>query len=89
MSLPKSAGVCVEMSSTGGPEVLRETERALTKPGRGEVRVKVMATGVAFADVKMRHGIYPGIPKFPFVPGYDFAGIVEQIGAGVKRLPDG
>ncbi len=84
MSLPKSAGVCVEMSSTGGPEVLRETERALTKPGRGEVRVKVMATGVAFADVKMRHGIYPGIPKFPFVPGYDFAGIVEQIGAGVN-----
>jgi NADPH2:quinone reductase len=57
-------------------------------PGPGEVRVRVRAAGIAFAQVMMRHGTYPYQPPLPFVPGAEIAGIVEEIGAGAcQRRP--
>jgi NADPH:quinone reductase-like Zn-dependent oxidoreductase len=47
----------VLITRKGGPEVLEVVEREVPEPGPGEARVKVLATGVAFADVMMRQEI--------------------------------
>ena len=72
------------LTRVGGPEVIEIVERGVPEPGPGESGVKVLASGVAFADVLMRHGEYPGVPKAPFTPGYDLVGEVEELGPGVS-----
>ena len=72
----------------GGPEVLKFVEETIPEPAAGEVRVKISATGVAFADVFMREGFYPGV-SFPVTPGYDIAGVVDKLGQGVTSLKPG
>jgi NADPH:quinone reductase-like Zn-dependent oxidoreductase len=76
----------VFLTRKGGPEVLEIVEREVPEPGPGEARVRVLATGVAFADVMMRRGLYPGVPDFPFTPGYDLVGEVEDLGPGVSGV---
>jgi NADPH:quinone reductase-like Zn-dependent oxidoreductase len=68
------------ITALGGPEVLKYVEEDLPGPGPGEVRVKVLAAGVSFADVLMRRGLYPGAPPPPFTPGYDIVGEVDALG---------
>src|SRR3712207_9354000 len=79
----------VLLTKKGGPEVLEVVERKAPEPGPGEARMKVLATGVAFADVMMRHGLYPGVPNFPFTPGYEFVGEVEDLGPNVSGVAVG
>ncbi|MEB3336695.1 MAG: medium chain dehydrogenase/reductase family protein [Leptolyngbyaceae bacterium] len=79
----------VVITRPGGPEVLQMVEDELPEPKAGEVRVKVLATGVAFTDVMMREGVYPGVPKLPYSPGYDIVGTVDKLGAGVVSLAVG
>ena len=50
----------------GGPEVLQIIEDDLPEPKSGEVRVKVLATGVSFADLLFRTGLYRPAPPLPF-----------------------
>jgi NADPH:quinone reductase-like Zn-dependent oxidoreductase len=63
----------------GGPDVLevRETQPEPLAPG--SVRIQVQATGVNFADLMMRMGLYKDAPPCPFVPGYEVAGTVTEI----------
>lgn len=61
----------------GGPDVLQIIEDELPEPKPGEVRVKVLATGVSFADMLFRQGLYRPAPPVPFSPGYDIAGEVD------------
>jgi NADPH:quinone reductase-like Zn-dependent oxidoreductase len=69
----------------GGPDVLRVEERPDPPVGPGEVRVAVKASGVNFADLMARMGMYPDAPgKPPMVVGYEFAGEVEAVGEGVE-----
>ncbi len=70
-------------------EAFQIVEDALPEPSVGEVRIKVLATGVAHADVMMRRGSYPGMPALPFTPGYDVVGIIDAVGAGVSKLAPG
>ena len=70
----------------GGPEVLRVVEDDDPRPGRGEVRVRVLASGVSFTDAQIRAGTYIGGPKPPFTPGYELVGVVEELGPGCTRL---
>ena len=77
------------ISRNGGPEVLKLIEESVPSPAEGEVRVRVQSAGVAFADIMMREGIYPGAPPVPFTPGYDIVGLVDEPGAGVKGLAKG
>src|SRR5262249_49532621 len=73
-----------------GPEVLKVIEADAPRPGRGEVRVKVLAAGVSFTDAQLRAGTYlPGAPKPPFTPGYELVGDVEELGPGCSRLREG
>ena len=73
----------------GGPEVLEIVEDELRAPRPGEVRVKVLAAGVAWAEHMMRNGVYPRQPKPPFTPGYDVVGIVDQAGDGAVQYRPG
>ncbi len=59
--------------------------RDVTSPSPlpGQVKVRVAAAGVNFADVMMRRGLYPDAPNLPAVPGYEVAGDVVAVGEGV------
>jgi len=74
----------------GDPEVLQLIQDDVPQPGPGEVRVRILAAGVARADTMMRRGEYPGaVPAYPYTPGYDMAGVVDGLGEGVDGLPVG
>src|SRR3712207_9576035 len=75
----------IVMPREGGPEVLETHRREPPAPGPGQAVVRVEAAGVSFAEVQMLRGRYFGQPKFPFVPGYDLVGRVEEIGEGVDN----
>ena len=84
MSSGKNLSVVI--TRQGGAEVLQQVEGEIPPVSPGHVRVKVLATGVAYADVLMRRGLYPRVPKFPFAPGYDIVGEVDSLGGGVKHF---
>ena len=67
----------------GPPEVLELREATDPLPGRGEIRVRVEAAGVNFADIVGRLGQYPDLPPMPVVPGYEVAGRVDAVGEDV------
>lgn len=67
----------VEIKGTGGPEVLRLTQRTVPGIGTGEVLIKVLAAGINRPDVQQRRGLYPPPPGASDIPGLDIAGIVE------------
>lgn len=81
----------ISYSETGGPEVLRLTERPVPEPGPGQVRVRVMVSGVNPTDWKSRRGSAAGMPlQFPeIVPNQDGAGVVDAVGPGVTGLATG
>jgi NADPH:quinone reductase-like Zn-dependent oxidoreductase len=79
----------VVITKHGGPGVLQVQERPDPEIGPGEVRVDVAAAGVNFADVMARMGLYPDAPKTPCVIGYEAAGTIIELGAGVNGLAHG
>jgi NADPH:quinone reductase-like Zn-dependent oxidoreductase len=79
----------VVITAHGGPEVLKLVEEGLPEPRSGEVRLKVLATGIAFADVLMRYGMYPNTPPLPYSPGYDVVGVVDKLGDEVSGFAIG
>jgi NADPH:quinone reductase-like Zn-dependent oxidoreductase len=64
------------------PDGLRIRQRPLPVPGPGAALIEVEATGISYAEQAMRRDLYPGQPKFPFVPGYDLVGTVRAVGPG-------
>lgn len=70
------------ITKVGPPDVLRLVDSPMPDPKPGEVRIKVGAVGVNFADVVGRLGVDPNAPKPPYVPGYEVAGTVDAIGSG-------
>src|SRR5947199_5594003 len=77
--------IAIEISSPGGPEVLRAVERAMPEPQSGEVLIRMEAAGVARADLLQRQGKYPPPPGASDIPGLDVAGTVVEIGEGVTE----
>lgn len=77
------------ISKMGPPETLKLQEAADPLPRSGEVRLRVQAAGVNFADILGRMGLYPDAPKIPYVPGYEVTGIIDAIGQGVPNLKEG
>ncbi len=71
----------------GGPEVLDFTEIDRPVPGPGQLLIKVAAAGVNFIDTYQRGGMYK-VP-FPFTPGSEAAGTVEEVGEGVEDFAVG
>lgn len=79
--------IAIEMHAAraGGADVLKPRELRLPPPAAGEVRVAIEATGVAYADIVLRRGLYKAQP-LPATPGYDFVGRIEALGPGVAGL---
>lgn len=75
----------VEIPKYGEPGVLRLIERPDPECGPGEVRIRVRAAGINFADVLARMGLYQDAPKPPMVMGYEVAGEIDAVGAGVDE----
>ncbi len=73
----------------GGPEELRVVEEECPEPTHGQVRVKVLAAGVALPDLLAREGIHPETPRVPFTPGWDLVGVVDRLGGGVSGIEEG
>ncbi len=69
----------------GGPEVLEMRHAPDPTCGSSQVRLQVKATGLNFADIAARHGLYPDAPKPPCVVGYEAAGVLEQVGSDVSQ----
>jgi NADPH:quinone reductase-like Zn-dependent oxidoreductase len=79
----------VVITKHGGPGVLQVQEQPDPRPGPGQVRVDVAASGINFADVMARMGLYPDAPDTPCVVGYEVAGTVVEVGEGVESLTPG
>jgi len=67
----------IEISSFGAPEVLRLVERPRPVPAKGEVLIRVAASGVNRPDVIQRQGHYAPPPGASDIPGLEIAGVVE------------
>jgi NADPH:quinone reductase len=74
----------IEVTETGGPDVLQNVEKPKPSPGLGEVLIKAEAIGVNFVDTYFRSGSYPH--QLPFVLGAEVGGTVEAVGDGVTAL---
>ena len=77
----------IRIHKTGPASVLKWQTVDAAKPKKNEVLIRNTAVGLNFIDTYHRKGLYP-IPT-PFIPGVEGAGIVEEVGAGVKRLKAG
>lgn len=77
----------IEITETGGPEVLSYVEKSKPAPGPGEVLIKAEAIGVNFLDTYFRSGLYPR--ETPFVVGNELCGTVEAVGQDVAALKVG
>jgi len=69
----------------GSPEVLELREAPDPAPAQGELRVRVEAAGVNFADIMGRMGMYPDLPRMPVVVGYEVGGRVDAVGPDVTE----
>ena len=73
----------------GEPDVLRLRELPIPVPAAGEVRLKVEAVGINFADVLASAGQYLTRTRVPYTPGMEFAGTIDALGEGVSGLEVG
>ncbi|MFJ5265113.1 medium chain dehydrogenase/reductase family protein [Streptomyces sp. NPDC088387] len=78
----------IVLPAVGEPESLEVRVRELPQPGPGQAVVRMEASGVTFAEQQMRRGKYYDMPAFPFVPGYDLVGVVEELGPRVPGQPE-
>jgi NADPH:quinone reductase len=81
----------VRVRRFGGPEVLEVVDAPLPTAGRGEVRVRVLASAVQYTDVLIRRHLYPqtSLRRPPFVIGYDVVGDIDQLGDNVRGFQVG
>lgn len=76
----------VRFHETGAADVLKLEDLPLSEPGEGEVRLQVEAIGLNRAEVMFRQGQYLESPKLPSRIGYEAAGTVDAVGAGVSDI---
>jgi len=72
--------MAAQVSKPGSPFEL--IEREVPQPGRGQVRVRVLACGICHSDQLVKENLWPGI-QFPRAPGHEVAGVIDEIGPEV------
>jgi len=73
----------VVLTRHGGPEVLKITNVPTPAPRAGEVRVRIRAIGINFAEILSRRGLYGWAPSLPYILGMEGAGEIDAVGDGV------
>jgi NADPH2:quinone reductase len=76
----------IQISRTGGPDVLDCVDLPTPEPAPGEVSIRARAIGVNYFDLLIRTGRYRWMPKLPFVLGNEMSGQIAAVGAGVRKL---
>jgi len=81
----------VQVSRFGDPETLEVVDAPLPIAGRGEVRVRVLASSLNYTEVLIRRHLYPQTMRLrpPFVMGYDVVGAIDQLGESVRDFQIG
>src|SRR5262245_38768044 len=81
----------IELTHFRDPDVLHVVDAPLPVANRGEVRVRVLASGLEYTDVVIRRHLYPQtmLRRPPFVMGYDVVGEIDQLGDGLSGLEVG
>ena len=81
----------VQVRRFGGPEELEVVDAPMPTAGPGEVRVRVLASGLEYTDTLIRRHLYPQTTsrRAPFVMGYDVIGEIDQLGDGVSGFQRG
>lgn len=77
----------IQITETGAPEVMKLVDAAVGQPGPGQVRVRHTAIGLNYIDTYHRSGLYP--VQLPSGLGLEAAGVVEELGEGVRNLQVG
>jgi len=77
----------IQITQTGGAEVLQLRELPTPAPGPGEALIQIEACGVNFIDIYLREGRYAS--PLPFIPGQEAAGVVVGVGPGVSSVKIG
>jgi NADPH:quinone reductase len=75
--------------SLDGADALRWQELPTPEPKPGEVRIRIHAASLNFPDLLIVRGQYQFKPPVPFVPGAEYAGVIDAVGAGVTHLKPG
>ena len=83
MTLPTEMQA-IEISESGGPEVLKPGTRPVPGPGMNEVLIYIAAAGVNRPDIAQRKGVYPPPPGASDIPGLEIAGEIVALGPGVE-----
>jgi NADPH2:quinone reductase len=81
----------VQLRHYGGADELAVVDAPLPTARRGEVRVRMLASGMEYTDVTIRRHLYPQtrLRRPPFVMGYDVVGEIDQLGEGVRGFQIG
>lgn len=77
------------MQVAGYGDPLQLVDAPSPQPGRGEVRIAVHAAGVNYPDMLLIQGLYQSRPEPPFGPGFEVAGVVDEVGPGVETAAVG
>ena len=78
----RGAVKAIRVDRTGGPEVLQLGDVPEPQPAPGEALVQLDAAWLNFIEIYFRQGLYPS--PLPFIPGSEAAGVVAEVGEGVK-----
>jgi NADPH:quinone reductase len=79
----------ITYARVGDPSVLELVERPVPEPREGELRIRVLVSGVNPTDWKSRSGTFGGAVAEPTVPNHDGAGVVDKLGPGVAGFSVG
>ncbi len=80
------AWTCVTLD---GVDALQWRESPTPQPGPGQVRIAIQAASLNFPDLLIVQGKYQIKPPLPFVPGSEYAGVIDAVGEGVRHLKPG
>ncbi|WP_225887712.1 SDR family NAD(P)-dependent oxidoreductase [Myxococcus xanthus] len=78
---PEDFGLVV--AGVGGVEAARLSPWTVAPPSPGDITIQVRASALNYPDVMCVRGLYPTMPEYPFVPGFEVAGVVSAVGPGV------
>lgn len=88
-TLRSSGRHAVVITRPGGIDDIELCEVEPRAPGTGEVTVEIRAFALNFGDLLCVKGLYPSMPAYPFTPGFELSGVVQDVGPGVTRVSVG